>query len=259
MTTDTQPTIDWRPWLERWDRQQTAYLPDREQRFTAMLDVLEALLPPEFVAVDLACGPGSIADRLLQRFPAARCVGVELDPVTLAMGRATLGDAGGRMRWLEADLMGDWAEQLGEEQVDAVLSTTALHWLPAEHLVRLYRDLGRLIRPGGVFLNGDNMAAGPELPSFNTVAQWRRDRLWTPEALAARQQESWAEWWAALGQEPTAAPLIAERTRRFGWMEDKSWKAPIYDVHVAALRDAGFREVSSIWQTLGNHVLMAVR
>jgi hypothetical protein len=31
-----------------WDKQQSLYLPDREQRFTAMLDVLEALLPDIF-------------------------------------------------------------------------------------------------------------------------------------------------------------------------------------------------------------------
>ena len=25
-------TIDWRAWLQRWDAQQTGYLPDREER-----------------------------------------------------------------------------------------------------------------------------------------------------------------------------------------------------------------------------------
>jgi len=40
-----QPALDWQGWLRRWDAQQTGYIPDREDRFTAMLDVLEALLP----------------------------------------------------------------------------------------------------------------------------------------------------------------------------------------------------------------------
>jgi hypothetical protein len=51
-------------------------------------------------------------------------------------------------------------------QVGAVLSSTALHWLEPEPLTRRYRDLGRLLRPGGVFLSGDHMAFGPALPTL---------------------------------------------------------------------------------------------
>ena len=77
------PNLNWHEWMQRWDGQQSGYLPDREQRFTAMLDVLEALLPEPFVALDLACGPGSISQRLLKRFPHARCVAVDFDAVSL--------------------------------------------------------------------------------------------------------------------------------------------------------------------------------
>ena len=151
-------SVDWHQWLQRWDAQQTAYLPDREGRFGAMLDVLDILLPEEFIALDLACGPGAISQRLLARFPKARSIGVDLDPVLLTMGQVVLGHMGGRLRWVEADLMRpEWVSQLGASQVDAVLSTTALHWLPSEALIRVYRELGQLVRPGGVFLNGDNL------------------------------------------------------------------------------------------------------
>jgi hypothetical protein len=54
MSSDPTALIDWQAWLRRWDTQQTRYLPEREERFTAMLDVLAALLPPDFVALDLA-------------------------------------------------------------------------------------------------------------------------------------------------------------------------------------------------------------
>ncbi|MDQ3830748.1 MAG: class I SAM-dependent methyltransferase [Candidatus Tectomicrobia bacterium] len=98
--------VDWSGWLRRWDVQQSGYLPDREARFTAMLDVLDILLPETFVALDLACGPGAISQRLLSRFPKARSIAVDLDPVLLTMGQAVLGDMGGRLRWVDADLMG---------------------------------------------------------------------------------------------------------------------------------------------------------
>src|SRR5207245_282673 len=110
-----------------------SYLPDREQRFTAMLDVLEAVLPEQFVAIDLACGPGSISQRLLARFARASCIAVDFDPVLLMLGQQVLKEMQGHLRWVEADLRDStWSEQLAVKQVDAVLSTTALHWLPAE-------------------------------------------------------------------------------------------------------------------------------
>ncbi|MEM7134768.1 MAG: class I SAM-dependent methyltransferase [Chloroflexota bacterium] len=156
MSTTSQST-DWTSWLKRWDAQQTGYLPEREARFDVMLTALEVLLPEEFVAVDLCSGPGSISQRLLQKFPQARSVAVDLDPVLLAMGQGALGTMNGRLRWVDADV-GDpaWVEKVGESQVDAVLSTTALHWLRTPDLVRVYHELGQLIRPGGLFLNGDN-------------------------------------------------------------------------------------------------------
>src|SRR5262249_19184882 len=138
---------------------QTAYLPFREERFAIILDVVEQVLGESFVALDLACGPGAISQRLLARFPQARCVALDYDPTLLALGRGALGDMDGRLRWVEADLRDPaWIEQLSETQVDAVLSTTALHWLDAGPLARLYGQLGALVRPGGIVLNGDHMS-----------------------------------------------------------------------------------------------------
>lgn len=252
--------IDWAAWLQRWDAQQTAYLPDREERFDVMLDVLDEFLPEKFVALDLACGPGAISQRLLARFPQARSVAVDLDPVLLAMGEAALGDQGGRLRWATADLeQPDWVRSLGEERFDAVLSTTALHWLPADALVRLYSDLGALVRPGGVFLNGDNMAFASHLPTFNRLAAAETERQ-RVRAFVNGGAEDWDAWWSALALEPDAVALLEERTRRFAnhtFHDDAD--APIYDVHEAALRNAGFREVGVIWQHIDNRILLAVR
>src|SRR5260370_29141750 len=131
MTHAEAPAIDWHEWLRRWDRQQTRYLPHREERFEAMFDALEALLPPEFVALDLGCGPGSLSQRLLQRFPQARSIAVDQDPVLLAMGQGALAALGGRLRWLHANLLeSSWPHRVGVESVDVALTSTALPCLP---------------------------------------------------------------------------------------------------------------------------------
>jgi len=252
------PNLNWHEWIQRWDRQQSGFLPDREQRFTAMLDVLEALLPEQFVALDLACGPGSISQRLLQRFPQARCVAVDFDPVLLLLGQKELGDMQGRLRWVEVDLRDPvWHTQLGEDPVDAVLSTTALHWLTPSTLVQVYHRLGKLVRPGGVFLNGDEFEFGPHMPTFRKVDEFVLQRV-TRDIAAHSDTEGWSEWWENLKREPGMEDLFAERQRRIidGAHHDSH---PIVELHEAALRDAGFHEVGVIWQHLGNRVVMGVR
>jgi SAM-dependent methyltransferase len=252
------PNLDWHDWMQRWDKQQSGYLPDREQRFTAMFDVLEALLPERFVALDLACGPGSISQRLLQRFPKARSVALDYDPVLLLLGQKELGDMQGRLRWVEADLRDpEWPTLLGEEQVDAVVSTTALHWLTASTLVQVYHRLGKLVRPGGVFLNGDEFAFGSHMPNFRKVDEFVPERV--TKAIAAHSDaEGWREWWENLKRELGMEDLFAERHRR-DIEGSHHGSHPIVELHEGALRDAGFSEVGIIWQHMGNRIVMGVR
>jgi SAM-dependent methyltransferase len=257
MNVGVQQQIDWGDWLRRWDAQQEGYVPEREARFTAMFDALAELLPASFVALDLACGPGSIGQRLLARFPDAQAIAVDIDPVILAIGRGALGTVAGRLRWIEADLASpDWVEGLGETELDAVLSTTALHWLEPEPLRRVYHDLARLLRPGGLFLNGDHMSYGAALPTFARLSQ---------QALAvdrrhlrrARHRDGGAVVGCVdLGARIRTAADPAGRALRGKTRQESP---PGFDVHVEALRKAGFRDVETIWQVLSSRVLLAVR
>jgi SAM-dependent methyltransferase len=257
MTQVETAAVDWHDWLRRWDRQQTRYLPSREDRFAAMFDALEVLLSPDFIALDLGCGPGSLSQRLLERFPQARVIAVDQDPVLLAMGQGALGDVGGRLRWVDANLREpSWRGRIGVESVDVVLSTTALHWLPPSQLVRLYTELGTLIRSDGLFLNGDHMAYVPGMEPFTRV----RNMVSQRDERAAEEDgaESWRGWWDALRGEPELAGLFAERERR----QPESTHGDnglTYELHAAALGNAGFRSVGVLWQRLDDHVLLAVR
>ncbi len=257
MTEAEASAIDWHQWLRRWDRQQAGYLPFREERFDAMFDALEALLPPGFIALDLGSGPGSLSQRLLHRFPQARSIAVDQDPVLLAMGTGALGDLDGRLQWVDTDLREpSWRTRIGVESVDVALSTTALHWLPAAHLVRLYGELGQLIRPGGLFLNGDHMAYGPGMEPFTRV----RELVSRREERAAEQNgaESWTGWWDALKAEPALAALFAERERRQPESTHGDFELT-YDLHAAALGNADFHSVGVLWQHLDDRILLAVR
>src|SRR3954471_8666199 len=78
-------------WQHSWDRQQEAFMPDREERFRAMLGAVDAVTdgtPPR--VLDLAGGTGTISLRVLARFPGAEVTVVDQDPVLLAIATASL-------------------------------------------------------------------------------------------------------------------------------------------------------------------------
>jgi SAM-dependent methyltransferase len=293
---------DWAGWLERWDRQQESHVMEREDRFAAVIETVAALtgkLAPYLL--DLGCGPGSLSARLLERMPAARVVAVDNDPLLLAIGRGAYADRyGERLRFVQADLRDpSWTHGLElDRPLDAVVSTTALHWLSEKVLRRLYAELASRMRAGGAFVDGDDFETLPGAPRLSAAAAVLPSRL--RPAGARREQaagtpvEDWSAWWAAAAAEPAFAPLFAERDRRGtghpGWDDDTGWHDGREDghgaahgrahtdvhqtdaghrhghgpggslsVHVEALRAAGFAEVGTLWQVGTDTVLAAVR
>ncbi|MHB8718236.1 MAG: class I SAM-dependent methyltransferase [Candidatus Dormibacteria bacterium] len=254
--TQTATRPDWQRWYERWEAQQAHHMPDREERFEVITAALAVLAGEAPLLVDLGSGPGSLAQRILAAIPRARAVAVDLDPVLLAIGRNALGDLDGRLTFLDADLRDPWESRL-HSPVDAAVSTTALHWLQPPDLASLYARLAGVLRPGGVLLNGDSLGFDAEPTIAAAVPALRAAQSLTGEPAAAAG-ESWEEWWASALAEPGFAAEAAERARRHHDHPEHSHQAG-YAFHRQALLDAGFREVTTIWQRLSNRVLVAVR
>lgn len=211
--TDTEVTgsaagTDWRSWQESWDRRQEWYVPGREERFRIMLDVVEAVVGPEPSVLDLACGTGSITDRLLRRFPKATSTGVDLDPALLAITRGTF-DGDDRVTLVTAGLKDPaWTEALPRTPYDAVLTATALHWFPREPLAALYGQVGELVRDGGAFMNADHMTDG-STPRLDAAERAHR-HAGMDRAKAAGALDR-AEWWGEAAKDPVLAGPTAER------------------------------------------------
>jgi SAM-dependent methyltransferase len=250
----TQHDPDWQGWLARWDAQQQRHIPDREERFTAIVDALAAFTGSSPRVLDLGCGPGSLSARVLQRIPDATVVAVDADPVLLGIGRGALG-GNRRLTFLDADLRADWVSALpAAPPYDAAVSTTALHWLGLDQLVRLYRTLGEVLRPGGIFLDGDRLDFDHDQTAIAAGAREIR-----PEWPAAPEgSEDYDTWWAAAVAEPALRDEVAERARR-AHTHPHDDEAHSYEFHRSALFASGFAEVGTLWQRLANRVLIAVR
>jgi SAM-dependent methyltransferase len=240
-------------WLQRWDTQQERYVPDREERFRVVIDVVGAATGGGAAnVVDLGCGPGSLSRRLADALPEVRVVGVDADPLLLGLGRA---NTDSRVRLIEADLTNPgWPDATGlPGPWDAAVSSTALHWLTPADLGQLYRTLAENLRPGGVFVNADNMGVGqPRLDELGTAVRHARTRR-----VGTEENEDWRSWWQALQQDDELAPLLDARSAAM--IAHSSENDLTVWQHAELLRQAGFAEAGPVWQFGDDHVLVAVR
>ncbi|WP_438296551.1 class I SAM-dependent methyltransferase [Streptomyces sp. HUAS TT7] len=229
-------------------------MPDREERFRVMLDMVEACAGPAPRVLDLACGTGSITDRLLKRFPDAVSTGVDLDPALLAIAEGTFaGDP--RVTFVTADLKDSgWVGLLPYDSYDAVLTATALHWLHSEPLAALYGQVAGLVRDGGVFMNADHMI-DPATPRINAAERaLRHARMERAKAAGA---VDWADWWALAAEDPVLAGPTAKRYEIYG--EHADGDMPSAGWHAETLRAAGFAEARPVWASPSDTLLLALK
>lgn len=253
--------------IRRWDDQQAAYITHREQRFEIMLDVIAQLCATSpglesdgsgLIVLDLACGPGSLSQRILDRFPGARVIGIDYDPVLLTLAGAWLGSRyGERFSALDADLAAPgWEMQLPEGAVHVAVSSTALHWLRPAQLVALYDTLGKMLPPDGVFMDADHLRYDPAAqPLLSRIAAADDER--TQHEAHSQGVQTWDEWWTDAVALPELGQHNAERARRFA-DRPPTPHAPL-ELHLSALRTASFSETGVIWRHYDDVVVLGRR
>ena len=261
MTTHAVNEADWQGWQSSWDRQQEWYLPDREERFRVMLDVVEAVVGPEPRVLDLACGTGSISDRVLRRMPKATTVGIDRDPALLAIARGSFREDA-RATFVTADLSDpDWPSALPGGPFDAVLTATALHWLRTEPLRELYGQLAGVVREGGVFMNADHM---PEesTPRLNAAVHIFEETV--RERRRAEGALDWSGWWQELARDPALREVAEERFALFGnpaevRHDHNNEEFQNAEWHAGALRAVGFAEARAVWASPTDGLVVGLR
>lgn len=249
-----ETTTDWQAWQESWDRQQEWYMPDREERFRVMLDMVEALVGPTPRVMDLACGTGSITDRVFRRFPQSTSTGVDLDPALLTIARGHF-DGDSRVTFVTADLKDpDWTSALPYDTYDAVLTATALHWLHSPQLAVVYGQLAPLLREGGVFMNADHM---PDAATPRINAAERAHRHAAMDRARASGALDWADWWALAAADPVLAEPTKRRYEIYG--EHADGDTPDAAWHVRTLRGAGFAEARTVWRSPSDALVLGLK
>jgi tRNA (cmo5U34)-methyltransferase len=204
---------------------------DRAQRDAEHRALMAALLPFEpdepFTFVDLGAGTGAAARSILEHFSAARAFLADFSPQMMAQGEVELTPYAGRYNYVEFDLTraGTWPDGL-PGQVDAAISSLAVHHLNDARKQTLFADILAHLAPGGWYLNYD-----PVLPPDPVVEQaWLR---------------------AGDRRDPSAAHKREHRTaeEQFRWENHVRYMIPL-DPQVGFLRAAGFEGVDVFWKEL---------
>jgi trans-aconitate 2-methyltransferase len=164
-------------------------------------DVIERLLlRGDETVLDAGCGTGRVTELLLERLPHGRVIAVDASPDMVAKARANLPDS---VEIRQADL----ADFALEQPVDAVLSTATFHWIPDHDA--LFSCLAAALRPGGRI----EAQCGGE----GNVARLHA----AARAVGGATFDGWSGPWNF-----SSAELAAERLRRHGFDEIRTWLQP---------------------------------
>jgi tRNA (cmo5U34)-methyltransferase len=174
--------------------------------------------------LDLGAGTGLLAGKVAERHPAAELVLVDGAPAMLDEARAALPQA--------TVHVADLGDPLPAGAYCAVVSALAIHHLDDDGKRDLFARVLAALKPGGIFVNAEQVAAPTPRHEAHWTA-WHRER-----ALAAGASED--EWAAAVARMAFDRRATAE--------DQLAW-----------LRAAGFADVASPFQDHCFAVLVALK
>jgi hypothetical protein len=178
---------------------------------------------------------------------------VDIDPWLIAMGRRQ--NDSDRVQWSEADLREPgWTDHVGG-QLEAVLTSTAVHWFNPQVTQRIYCEVAHLLVPKGLFAIADLIPSGD---GTNSLSRYGVESLFRWTARETRNEgEDWISFWGAARQEPGFTALIQARDRRLGPRPPRVLLPATW--HTAALMTAGFDEIEEVWRRHAAAVIVARR
>jgi len=232
--------FDWQMWINRWDRMQERYIAKRSERFEITVQMVRQTQDNISNILDLGCGTGSLMLEMLKAFPDVGVFGIDFDPTLLPLARKRLCLFDNRAHINLDDLRKpNWLEQI-PKPIDAVVSATALHWLRPEELAKLYSQITKILKPGGIFLNADHVGS-----NNNKIQKvWQKHKEQTSfEHNGETWEHFWSDYMSALGLDTTQ---ICQRVLG-GWDGGIEGGMPL-QWHFDKLKDAGFESVDCFWR-----------
>lgn len=196
---------------DQYDALRRKLIPCFDGFYGMAVDLVAAHPGPVKRILDLGAGTGLLAGALLQALPAAEVTLLDFSEEMLARARARFAGRGGQVAiqvgdYVHAPLGGPW---------DAIVSALSIHHLQDADKRALYARVHAALRPGGLFVNADNVLAE------DPAVQARDKARWIAAIRATGIDE--AELRAALGR--TQVDVLAPLADQLGWLREAGFSA----------------------------------
>jgi tRNA (cmo5U34)-methyltransferase len=162
-----------------YDALRRRLVPDYDAFYGAVVAVLGHLSGPIGQVLDLGGGTGLLSAAIADAFPQAEFELVDASEAMLARATERLGGA------VIAAHVADMSVKLPGGPFDAVVSALAIHHLEHPDQRRLFAAIHRRLRPGGVFVNAEQVTA----PTSELAALYEQRWVEDCRALGATDEE----------------------------------------------------------------------
>jgi SAM-dependent methyltransferase len=163
-------------YVKQWTDSIVRYRPERRQLFEVFAAEAARIKKDSLSVFELGCGPGFLAEALLENCRIARYTLVDFSPQMLELSRSRLAKFKDRTVFIQADFKkNDWTDAV-PAGFDLVASLQAVHELRhASRIPKLYAQLYSLLVPGGKILICDHVnsssPSGHHAAHFMTVEE----------------------------------------------------------------------------------------
>jgi SAM-dependent methyltransferase len=145
-------------YVKHWSDSISRYRPERKKLFKAFAAEAVRMKKGALSVFELGCGPGFLAEMLLENCDIARYTLVDFSPEMLKLSESRLAKFKDRVVFIQADFKKDNWTNAVPAGLDLIVSLQAVHELRhASRIPTLYSQLYELLVPGGKILICDHV------------------------------------------------------------------------------------------------------
>ena len=176
-----------------YDKMAPKLVPQYNFLHDELLGLLSFSLPSNLCLVDLGAGSGRLIERILAADLVKKCYWVDSSQDFLAVAKSRLETYGDRVEYILSPLEDDWASHI-PENVDAIVSMSAIHHLESNEKSFLYARCFDKLISGGWFFNIDEAKTLYGDSYLSSLRYWVRYVDQKKEALAEQELPDYTEW-----------------------------------------------------------------
>lgn len=198
------------------------FVPERETQIQILTSLIPMVAGEQHV-LDLCCGEGLLTRAILERFPDYQVHAFDGSPLMIAQVKQSLSSYSQRLHTHLFTLENsDWRNIT--YPVRAVVSSLAIHHLDDGQKWQLFRDVRRILAPGGVFLIADIVQPVTQLGVRLAAKMWdaevRQRAMQLDGHLEAYQHFLDEQWNSFTLTEPDPIDKMSPLFDQLKWLEE---------------------------------------